>query len=37
MPTGVESDLFEENLELLGHLLFFSLIIISTKIGKKDI
>ena len=32
LPANVESDLFEENLELIGHLLFTSLVIISTKL-----
>lgn len=29
IPEGVESDLFEENLELIGHLLFLVLVFIS--------
>ncbi len=32
IPTHVESDLFEENLELIGHLLFTGLVIISAKL-----
>ncbi|MBT8439510.1 MAG: hypothetical protein HKP55_11060 [Gammaproteobacteria bacterium] len=32
IPAGVESDLFEENLELIGHLLFTSLVVISAKL-----
>lgn len=32
LPAGIESDLFEENLELVGHLLFFNLVIFSSKL-----
>lgn len=35
LPAGIDSDLFEENLELLGHLLFFSLVVFSSRLREK--
>ena len=32
LPAGIESDLFEENLELIGHMLFTGLVVISAKL-----
>jgi hypothetical protein len=39
LPQGVSSDLFEENLELIGHLLFLSLVSVTfnMKPGRKQV
>jgi hypothetical protein len=31
LPAGIESDLFEENLEIIGHLMFAGLVLISAR------